>query len=88
MGRKEKRFRATQNKRFEKLEGSDKKFENIAYFLVYSFMAVGMIGLIITTFIDPIRTQPVIYGWLQKTGMVGFLLIFCVAGEVWRRLEK
>ncbi len=53
-----------------------KKIERVACHAVYGGIGIGMVGFLVTISIDVIRTQPMIFGWLQKMGIICFLGIF------------
>ncbi|GAI86978.1 unnamed protein product [marine sediment metagenome] len=67
--RKERRYLEKYQTRLEKLE-------KVACWAVYGGIAIGVMGFVITGFIDLIRTSPIEFDWLQILGMGVFLGIF------------
>ena len=79
--RGEKRHRAKDDARYEKMEG-------VVYLLIYGVMGASLVGLVITIFIDHIRTQPIERGWLQNIGIIGFVIGLALTGYAWDKLKK
>ena len=65
-----------ENLRYEQMKKKAAKFEKVACNAIYGGIGIGMIGFFVTISIDVIRTQPMIFGWLQKMGIICFLGIF------------